>query len=133
MIYATSYLTPTFPLPRCPLEVLEGIVLLGIIVIVAGVFQFKQSRTTLDPRQPNKTSKLVTGGIYKLTRNPMYLGMALIVLAASLHFISIYSFLCWFAFLAYITRFQIVPEEHVIMQIFGQEYQDYQAQVRRWI
>lgn len=94
---------------------------------------FKRAGTTANPIRPNATTSLLTTGIYRRTRNPMYLGQALILLAWAFQLRSALCFLAIPAFLLYITRFQIQPEEHVLAARFPQEYASYCARVPRWI
>ena len=82
---------------------------------------------------PEKSSALVCTGIYKYSRNPMYLGMALLLLAWAIYLASAWALLGVLAYVLYITRFQIIPEERVMEKLFGQEYLAYKAKVRRWL
>jgi protein-S-isoprenylcysteine O-methyltransferase Ste14 len=106
---------------------------LGIIVIVLGIVEFKRSQTTVDPMHPDKTSNLVTSGIFARTRNPMYLGMLLLMISGTIYAGSWIGFICSIGLGLYLNQFQIKPEERVIEGIFGQAYLDYKQRVRRWI
>lgn len=106
---------------------------LAFIVIVWGVIEFRRARTTVDPHRPNKASKLVTSGIFNYTRNPMYLGMVLMMLSATFYLGSWIGFLSCIGQILYLTQFQIKPEEKVIEGLFGQAYIEYKSSVRRWI
>lgn len=119
-----------FVLPKA----LSGLLLLsGAIVAFLGVWQFRQARTTTNPLNPNKASCLVSSGIYQFTRNPMYLGMVLVLIGGIIHFQSLLGFIILPLFINYMTQFQIKPEERIVEELFGQEYRDYKQQVRRWI
>ncbi|GLP96528.1 methyltransferase family protein [Paraferrimonas sedimenticola] len=107
--------------------------LVGLAVIFRGLQVFKRNQTTVDPRVPNASSRLVTTDIYGLTRNPMYLGMALCLLGWGLYLGSIISLALVFAFVAYIARFQIRAEERLLKGKFGKTYLEYAKNVRRWI
>lgn len=109
------------------------LVLLGVTLGLAGVMQFKQSSTTVNPVDTSKSSSLVTAGIYRITRNPMYVGMLFILIAMGIWFASVLSIAVMIFFIAYLTRFQIVPEERALEDIFGQPYKDYKQRVRRWL
>ena len=86
----------------------------------------------MHPRAPERSSRLVTGGVYRFSRNPMYLALALFLLAWAL-WLGNGAALVWPAlFAAYLTRFQIVPEERALAAKFGQEYAQYCRRVRRW-
>jgi len=83
--------------------------------------------------KPGKASALVTAGIYKLTRNPMYLGLVLLLCAWAFYLAAIWPFVGPVLFIAYINRFQIGPEERIMGAKFGGDYADYVSRVRRWI
>ncbi len=106
---------------------------LSALVAIAAFAGFWQARTTINPLQPERASVLVTHGIYRYTRNPMYLSLLLLLVAYAIHLG------CWAAiagpvvYVAYITRFQILPEERVLLSKFGAEYDSYRRRVRRWI
>ncbi len=106
----------------------------GIAICGAGLQPFLRAGTTVDPRHPERVSRLVTTGIYSVTRNPMYLGM-LFVLAAWAVFLSNAAALLIGppAFAWYLNRHQIVAEEQALAAAFGREYTDYVTRVRRWI
>ena len=106
---------------------------LGIIAAIAGVISFRQARTTVNPLKPESTSALVTSGMYKFSRNPMYLGMALALCAWACYLASLCSVLGIIGFMLYMQRFQIAPEERVLEVIFGQTFIDYKKRVRPWI
>ncbi len=105
----------------------------GIGIAVAGVLQFRRSHTTVNPMTPERTSALVSSGIYRYTRNPMYAGMLLALLAFAIVLASPASLLMLPAFVAYMNRFQIMPEERELARHFGAEFQAYKARVRRWL
>ena len=105
---------------------------LGILVIMISVLQFLVAKTTIDPLNPKKTTHLVTNGIYKFTRNPMYLGMLLFLLAYGLKLGNAFNTLLAAGFVSYMNRFQIKPEEEVLKGMFGREYNIYCKLTRRW-
>ncbi len=109
-------------------------ILMGLAALIAiiSLFQFFTSKTTIDPRTPFKVTKLVTGGIYKFTRNPMYLALLLGLLAWGLWLGNAFNTLLAAGFVGYMNKFQIRPEEEALTTIFGKEFQQYCAQVRRW-
>ncbi len=110
------------------------LVLMGIagLIGIISLFQFFNSKTTIDPRTPFKTTKLVTGGIYKFTRNPMYLAILLVLLAWGLWLGNAFNTLLAAGFVGYMNKFQIKPEEEALTTIFGNEFQQYCTLVRRW-
>lgn len=104
-----------------------------MLIGIAGVVQFAVKSTSVNPHKPNHASSIVTSGVYRISRNPMYLGMLFILVAAVLKFghptgIIVLPFYVW-----YMTRFQITPEEIVMEEKFGDEYRNYKKRVRRWI
>ena len=106
---------------------------MGVAVAVAGLYQFQRAQTTVDPRRSAKASRLVTGGVYRSTRNPMYLGMAFTLLAWGFYLGSLLPLLFMPLFLIYLTKFQIIPEEQVLLRRFGGSFHTYRRTVRRWL
>jgi protein-S-isoprenylcysteine O-methyltransferase Ste14 len=105
---------------------------LGLVVILISVIQFFINKTTTDPLHLHKSSKLVTNGIYNFTRNPMYLGMLLFLLAFGLKLGNAFNTLLAAGFVSYMNHFQIKPEEEALKKQFGQEYSIYCKLTRRW-
>ncbi|MEP0357093.1 MAG: isoprenylcysteine carboxylmethyltransferase family protein [Paraglaciecola sp.] len=105
----------------------------GVFIAITGVWQFRQAKTTLDPHKPHNTNHLVSTGIYGFTRNPMYLGMALVLLAAILKLGDLLGLVNLPIFVLYLTYFQVKPEERAIEKRFGEEYNRYKSKVRRWL
>ncbi|ATC97004.1 methyltransferase family protein [Pseudoalteromonas tunicata] len=110
-----------------------GLLLCGLGLPLVGAWQFKQAQTTMQPNDPSQTTELVTFGIYRFTRNPMYLGFALILLAQSCFLTNLYTLIGTVIFVVYIHRFQIIPEQRMLLNHFGQVYSDYMQRVRPWI
>jgi protein-S-isoprenylcysteine O-methyltransferase Ste14 len=100
---------------------------------LAGLVHFLRARTTVNPLEPAAATSLVTGGLYRFTRNPMYLGLALLLLAWGVFLANVAALLGVPAFVLYMNRFQIAPEERALEARFGAEYSRYCARVRRWI
>ena len=109
------------------------VVLAGIAVALAGVVEFGRAKTTVNPLAPDKATSVVTTGVYRLTRNPMYVGMAAVLMGIALWWASLPGLLFLAAFCAYITRFQIQPEERALLARFGEEFTSYMSRVRRWV
>ncbi len=114
-------------------------VLIGFLVVVSAIFGVGgvlgcvRCKTTVHPWSPDDTSVLVTQGIFQLSRNPMYLGLLLVLLAYYLYqptWLSPFFFVIvsW-----YLTRFQIFPEERILSEKFGDQYTQYASSVRRWL
>ena len=112
-----------------------AMVLIGMAAAIDiwALFSFRQVKTTIDPRYPHKSSSIVKSGIYRYTRNPMYLGLALILSALSVYLGAKFGFFIVAAFVLYMNEFQIKPEEDVLEKNFGEEYLAYKSKVRRWL
>lgn len=108
-------------------------VLLGVAIALAGVISFRQASTTVNPLKPETASCLVTSGIFQYTRNPMYLGMAVAILGFAILLGSCLSLLGVVAFMLFIDRFQIKPEEAALTECFSEQFTQYKTNVRRWL
>ena len=104
----------------------------GIAIAVAGVIQFRRSHTTVNPMTPERTSALVSSGIYRYTRNPMYVGVLAVILGHFLWFgfwyLLIYAAVIFLAFHTFVTYY----EEPTLRKKFGVAYEDYCKRVPRW-
>lgn len=100
---------------------------------IAGVRAFDRARTTVDPLRPERASALVTSGIYRRTRNPMYVALALALLAWAIWLAHPLALPWVVAFVAWMNRFQIAPEERALREKFGADFEDYMHRVRRWV
>jgi protein-S-isoprenylcysteine O-methyltransferase Ste14 len=107
--------------------------LLGIIICTLGIVEFRRAKTTVNPTKPGSSSSLVRSGIYRHTRNPMYLGFLFILAGWSALTANVLSCLGLPVFVFYMNRFQIKPEERALTSIFGDEFKAYYSSVRRWI
>jgi protein-S-isoprenylcysteine O-methyltransferase Ste14 len=105
----------------------------GFAFDLLGLAAFRAAHTTINPLKPQRSSSLVTGGIYRVTRNPMYVGLALLLLAWAVYLSSLLPLAGPLIFVLYVTRFQIQPEEQALKKIFGEEFSRYAAGVRRWL
>ena len=134
MTWLVARFTPALPLP---LEIRTALcitfLLAGAIVGLAGVRSFRKARTTVNPLNPASASSLVVNGIFQYTRNPMYLALLFLLIALCACFENAYSLAVPAAFVWYMNRFQIGPEERAMERLFGSEFLDYKARVRRWI
>ncbi len=106
---------------------------IGFFLGVLGVVTFRMKGTTVDPMQPKKASKLVTHGIYQYTRNPMYLGLVFILIGGAIRIGNPLGVLPIMLFIWYMNEFQIKPEEEVLIENFGEDYEAYTRKVRRWL
>jgi protein-S-isoprenylcysteine O-methyltransferase Ste14 len=133
-MWATSRLAPLIQIPGAlRLGTAAAVLLVGIGFSVGGVLAFRRARTTLNPTKPEQASSLVRSGVYRVTRNPMYVGLLCVLVAWAVFLSSAWALLGPLLFGLYIGRFQIAPEERALAKLFGSEFADYQAKVRRWL
>ena len=132
-MWELARLAPLAGAPSFRTAVALALAALGAVSSVSGAIAFRKAKTTKNPMKPQAASSLVVGGIYKLTRNPMYLGLSLVLLGWAVFLWSAWALPGPVVFIAYISRFQIAPEERVLAALFGTEYASYKARVRRWL
>lgn len=106
--------------------------LAGLIAFVAFAALFR-ARTTFDPLHPARARRLVTHGIFRLSRNPLYVSLLLLLVAYAVRIDSLLVWLAPAAYVAYVTRFQIIPEERILEQKFGAAFTTYRQRTRRWV
>ncbi|MEM7416721.1 MAG: isoprenylcysteine carboxylmethyltransferase family protein [Gemmatimonadota bacterium] len=109
------------------------LVVLGFLLARMAMVGFRRAGTTVDPRRPERSSRLVTDGVFSRTRNPMYLALLLWLVGWSVYWGATFGWLLPPLFVAVIQRLQIVPEERMLLQMFGEEYRAYMSSVRRWL
>ena len=109
------------------------IALAGIAIDLLAVIQFRKEGTTINPLRPDDSVKVLENGLYRISRNPMYLGMLLILTGLGVWLGSVTPLLCLPLFVLVITTQQILPEEETLRYKFGQDYLDYMHRVRRWL
>ena len=105
---------------------------LALLIGIVSLFQFFRSKTSIDPYAPSKVSTLVTSGLYHYSRNPMYLALLHLLLGWGLYLGNAFNTILAAGFVYYMNAFQIIPEEEVLRDKFGKEYQKYCVMVRRW-
>jgi protein-S-isoprenylcysteine O-methyltransferase Ste14 len=110
-----------------------SILVAGLTFALAGVYEFRRAKTTVDPTKPQSSSAVVQSGVYRYSRNPMYLGFLLVLVAWSVYLANMGSALFIVVFVLYMNRFQIAPEERWLEEKFGPDYGSYTARVRRWV
>ena len=134
LMWLVSRLTPSFPVPLEP-RILSLLLLTGVgtYVGLAAVATFKKARTTVNPFTPDASSSLVASGIFRRSRNPMYLALIIVLLGWGLYLANLFSLFIAAGFVLYMNRFQIQPEERALEESFGTEFLDYKKRVRRWI
>ena len=111
----------------------SSLTLIGVTIGILAIYCFRKHQTTVNPTKPESSSKVVNSGIYHYSRNPMYLAMLLALIAYGFYLENLLTFLVCVVFIWYISKYQITPEERILNELFGQEYQSYCKQVRRWI
>jgi protein-S-isoprenylcysteine O-methyltransferase Ste14 len=134
-ILAAAAIVAVAGTPGSGIAVLIGaaIAAAGAAVAVAGVIAFRRARTTLDPLHPDRSASLVTHGVYRMSRNPMYVGFVALLLGLAVALSSIAGGTLALAAALYLDRFQIRPEERVLHRHFGATFDRYRASVRRWL
>ncbi len=110
-----------------------GLLMIGSAILLAAVLDFSRNETTVNPLEPEQAETLVVSGLFRFTRNPMYLGMALLLFAWALYLANALAIIGPVLFVVSITALQIKPEEEVLGKIFGQDYAEYRKRVRRWL
>ena len=105
----------------------------GILFLVAGLYEFQKARTTFNPMTPDAASSVVMSGVYRVTRNPMYLGFLFLLTGWAVFLSHPLPFLFLPVFVVYMNRFQISPEERVLSAKFGEDYDQYTQRIRRWL
>lgn len=134
LIYTVSDALPStdvaIPYRRWLAVMVAGI---GAGFSVAGVAAFRRMNTTVNPTTPDATSTMVTSGVYRISRNPMYAGFLLMLLSEALLLSNLAAFLLLPVFVTYLNRFQIEPEERALKDKFGDAFITYRDSVRRWL
>lgn len=134
LAYALSHYFPSpalfFPF-RTQISAL--LLITGAVFVLHAVFRFHRNKTTISPLSPQNTQTLVTDGFNAVSRNPMYLGMSLVLAAAIIHFAAWSALVSLPLFIFTLTILQIIPEERMLEAKFGEEYLAYKARVRRWL
>ncbi|WP_312205756.1 methyltransferase family protein [Pseudomonas kuykendallii] len=122
---------------QLPIEWRIGLAMLvliaGVAICLAGVLSFRHARTTVNPLKPETASALVCSGVYRYTRNPMYLGFATALLAWAIYLAWPPALLGVLGFVLYLNRFQIEPEERALAGLFGSDFEQYCSRVKRWL
>ena len=121
------------PEPLLTTLLTAGLALPGLAIAVAGAFALVRGRTTMNPVRPQAVRALVANGIFTRTRNPMYLGLALALAGWAANLGSVWAVPGVPIFMAYMSRFQIEPEERALRAAFGEQFEAYAQRVRRWL
>lgn len=116
---------------RTPFAILIGVA--GLLCNLLPKLRFGRAGTTVNPMRPESTRHLVVDGLHRYSRNPMYLGQLLLLVAWGIFLANGPAMMLPLLFALYITRFQIVPEERALAVVFGDAYAAYRGRVRRWL
>ncbi|WP_206696930.1 methyltransferase family protein [Marinomonas algicola] len=108
-------------------------ILIGVGLAVSGVSSFKKHKTTVNPVNTKNVSALVDSGIFKYTRNPMYVGMLSSLIGYAVYLANPLNIILLGLFILYLNKYQITPEEEFLEKLFGRNYQMYKDSVRRWL
>jgi protein-S-isoprenylcysteine O-methyltransferase Ste14 len=134
LMWLVSWAMPAFEFEFPSGDVLAvSVAVAGAIISGLGIVSFRQARTTVNPMKPDSTSSLVVSGIYRLTRNPMYLGFLSVLFGWAIFLSNALAFVFLPVFVLYMNRFQIKPEEKALRALFGPQFVMYTARVRRWL
>jgi protein-S-isoprenylcysteine O-methyltransferase Ste14 len=134
LMWGISQAAPLWVVPAfVRISVALAFAAIGIAFSVSGMTAFRRAKTTMNPTTPDAASSLVSSGVYTITRNPMYVGLLLDLTAWAVFLSSGWALFGPLVFAAYIRRFQIAPEERALVALFGSQYADYTAKVRRWL
>ena len=109
------------------------VLIVGLAIGLSAIVSFRKAKTTVNAMKPQNTTRLVDAGIYKLSRNPMYLGVLLILTSGAIWSGNSINLAVLIFFVGYITKFQIVPEEKALAELFPENFVAYKSKVRRWI
>ena len=109
------------------------VLILGLACAIPSFKLFARNKTTISPLKPSDATSLVTEGMYRYSRNPMYLGLLLLTIASTIWFGTWFGIIINILFIFLINFLQIIPEEEALLEIFGEEYEEYKKNVRRWI
>ncbi len=107
------------------------VALTGLLIVFATNFLLLKKKTSIQPLK--KPSHLITHGPFKYSRNPIYLGMAIILFGVTIVCGSLSPLILPFLFIAIINGKFIPTEERILSNLFGQEYLNYKKKVRRWV
>jgi protein-S-isoprenylcysteine O-methyltransferase Ste14 len=132
-MWGLALVAPATSAPALRIATALVLAAVGIAFSIAGAVAFGRAKTTKNPMNPQAASSLVVTGVYRLTRNPMYLGLSLVLLGWASYLWSPWTLLGPVAFMTYISRFQIAPEERALATLFADQYPAYRARVRRWL
>lgn len=134
LMWLATWAVPTFGF-ELPARTLfsVSVAVAGAVIGGLGFASFLRAKTTVNPMKPDSSSSLVVSGIYRFTRNPMYLAFLLGLLGWAIFLSNALAFFLLPAFIVYMNRFQIEPEEQALARLFGEQFVAYKSRVRRWL
>ena len=133
--FLIKYTKNIFPVVEIKNKIILGsfMIISGLIIIFSAIILLKKYKTTITPLKPFKATKLIVSGVYKYSRNPMYLGLLLVLIGVGIMLNPIGGIFFIPLFILYLNYFQIIPEENAMIQLFKGEFLKYNRNVRRWI
>jgi protein-S-isoprenylcysteine O-methyltransferase Ste14 len=134
LMYGLSAIPPqsSFPLPHKN-TITVIVFLFGFSIAASGVVSFHRRETTVNPTRPSTTKSLVANGVYQFSRNPMYLGLSVVLVALGVYLANpLVMIVVVTAFVLYMNKYQIEPEEQALQRLFGEDFTAYKKNVRRW-
>jgi protein-S-isoprenylcysteine O-methyltransferase Ste14 len=132
-MWGVSSITSPIALPASSRIVATVLALIGFSLAFAGIVSFLRAKTTIHPTTPEAATSLVTNGLYRFTRNPMYLGLVIVLIAWAVFLSNAWTLAGPLLAVLYLNRFQIAPEERALDALFGADYAAYKRNVRRWL
>ena len=133
-MWATARYTPHLMLADAARLILAaGALIAGLAFLASGFLAFSRARTTINPVNLESATSLVTTGIFRISRNPMYVGFTALLTAWACYLAAPWALIGVATFVLFTWRFQILPEERVMRAKFGSTYEEYQRQVPRWL
>ncbi len=133
IMWGVAQVTPAIDLGSMSNVISKLFLVAGFAILFIAAFYFFKAKTTLNPMNPTSSSALVTTGLYKFSRNPIYVADVLFLLSWGFYLSNPLSLVVILGFMPYLNRFQIEPEERALEQLFGQDYVAFKDRVRRWI
>lgn len=134
VMWSVSLMSPWTVIQIPDKELVAGALwLMGFVLIIVAAVEFISAKTTVNPLTPGLATSIVTTGVYRLSRNPMYVGFLLMLAAWGVFLANVLSVLLLPLFVVYLNRFQIISEENALLAKFGDDYARYLRSVRRWV
>jgi protein-S-isoprenylcysteine O-methyltransferase Ste14 len=134
LMWLAARVTPAVAIPnRLRVWIAVVLIVAGTVLIVASRMALDSAGTTWHPTEPQRSTRLLTTGVYRFSRNPTYVGMTIVLLSWAVLMASPVAGVLAAVFVVYVDRFQIRPEERILAGLFGQDFSDYALMVRRWV